>query len=360
MKHIKQISTVFIGALFMAVAIFYSCSKHEITDQPVTGNGEVTMSEDDYTVMNKIIAFRDKVMFIRKNPEVKNGELIDADQAIWDMETLFNTTYAFPDEQYRNTKTNNIVMQLDINENDELLLSDVVAKYDEILNFVTQFYYNSGFNQKGFLLLDIEKGEVVNGKLEINIRSVTGEKSEGWEPFGPDDDWLYGHCMGRCDYTQDTTDAAEEIQKALNSNKPIVSPPPGYRFVYVLDDLVVLDYEEIINYPNPDPPAPANYMDYLIFYCTEALGQFTPGVEDCLLPEEMNFQFEGEKTVIYQKLPIELNKPSNWVFRECNLKGLDVEDNNGKTIYYHQNNLTYAYRYLAAIAVIEEAKEFAQ
>ncbi|MEZ5198066.1 MAG: hypothetical protein R2764_17255 [Bacteroidales bacterium] len=197
------------------------------------------------------------------------------------------------------------------------------------------------------MLLDLEQGDLSNGQMEIELRAVTGEKTEGWEPFGPDDDWLYGDLLGRCDYTQDTTDAAEEIQKAINSNKPLVSPPPGYMFVYVLDDVVVLDYNDLPNYPAPENP-PSNYMDYLIFYVTEAAGQFTQGVEDCLIPDEMNFHFEGEKTVIYQKLRVELNKPQNWVFMECDLKGFNITIND-YLIYYHQNNLTFAFRYLVQL-----------
>ena len=95
MKHIKQITTVFIGALFMAVAIFYSCSKQEITDQPVTGNGEVTMSEGDLNIFNKIVSFKDKITYIRENPSYKSGEFTTVDSAVWYLDATLNLSHAF-------------------------------------------------------------------------------------------------------------------------------------------------------------------------------------------------------------------------------------------------------------------------
>jgi len=352
----KKVTSLFIAVVTVAIAamvVFYSCGKQDMENSLISENQEVLMSTDDQIFLENLVNFRNKVNFIRSNPELKSGEVMAVDEAINQVEALFNATYGFPDEQYGKTKTDSSVIQIAVNDYGMVVLDDVVAKFDEIINLVTQYYYGSGFENKGFLLLDLEKGEIINGQLVINLRSVTGEMDNNWEPFGPDDDWLYGYNLGRCDYSQDTTDAAEEIQKAVNRNKPLISPPYGYRFVYVLDDLITLDYDVLTNYPAPENPPPANYMDYLIFYVTEAAGQFTQGVEDCLIPDEMNFHFEGEKTVIYQNLPVELNKPQNWTFMECNLIGRSIRDVNNNLIYYHKNYLTYAYRYLVPVSIIE-------
>lgn len=353
----KKITSVAIVALLVAVALVLTfCSKQDSGESKQILNQDAAMSPDDIVIMNKIVAFRDKIMYLKENPGYKSGETMSVEEAVWNLETLFNVSYGFPDKQYAKTNTDTAIVQLSLDGNGEVLFDDIVLKYDEIISMVTQFYYSCGFGDKGFLLLDLKQGETVNGQMEINLRAVTGEKDEGWEPFGEDDDWLYGYTLGRCDYSQDTTDAAEEIQKAVNSNKPLVSPPPGYMFVYVLDDVVVLDHDALTNYPAPENPPPVNYMDYLIFYATEAVGQFTPGVEDCLIPDEMNFHFEGEKIVIYQKLRAELNKPQNWVFMECNLVGKSITIND-YLIYYHNNNLTYAFRYLVPIGIIDPPEE---
>ena len=343
MKHIKQISTVFIGALFMAVAVFYSCSKQEITDQPVTGNGEVTMSEGDINFQNKLVRFRDKVEYIRENPDYKSGEVMDADSALLHIETLFNATYSFADEQYGRTNTKRTTVFIDVTSNDEVDMDNVVSTFDEIINIVTQFYYQCDFEQKGFILLDLEKGDVVGNQVEIYLRAVIGEKGGDWNPFGPDDDWWFAFGKGDCDWNDPGTDAAEEIQEAINTNKPIVSPPPGYRFAY-------RSYEQITLFGH-------EYEDEsgakLMFYIEKENGIFT--IHDkCLIPDEMNFHFNGEKEVIYTRVPVTLNKPSNWVFMECDLEGKVEPNPNAGDIpsIHHNNKLTYALRYLVAIVII--------
>ncbi len=353
MKKIKFISGVAVSAIIVSVLIFNSCSKQENECRINAKEQSIKLSDENQAFIIRLIDFKEKIDYIKQNPDYKSGEMMDASEAVKSMEDLFNVSHGFPDEQYGNTKTDTTVVVIDVDNNEEVLMDDVATKYEEIKTIVIQYYYNSGFTEKGFLLLDLEKGEIANNQMEVSVRSVTGEKDDGWEPFGEDDDWLYGYGMGRCDYTQDTTDAAEEIQKALNKHKPLVSPPPGYRFVYDLDEPIPLYHEDILNYPNPENPPPANYMDYLIFYVTESSGNFTLGVEDCLIPDEMNFHFNGEEEIIYEILPVELEKPSNWTFMECDLKGLEGEDGAGEIIYFHENHLQYAFRYLVSVGIIK-------
>ena len=329
----------------MAVAIFYSCNKQEITDQPVTGNGEVIMSGADINFQNKLVRFRDKVEYIRENPDFKSGEMMDADSAIMHIESLFNATYGFPDERYGKTQTDQATVLIDLNSSDEVLMDDVVVVFDEIINIVTQYYYQCEFEDKGFMLLDISRGIISDNKLEIGLRSVVGEKAGEWDPFGPEDDWWYGKKKGDCDWNQGfgETDAAEKIQYAINNNKPIVSPPPGYIFGYKSYEDIDLFGHEFEN----------ENGEKLIFYIEDANGIFPDSVK-CLDPDEMNFHFYGEREVIYNILPREYNKPPNWIFMECDLEGLEELSpvgGNYPTIH-HQNKLTYATRYLAAIAVI--------
>ncbi|MCD4695369.1 MAG: hypothetical protein K8S16_03925 [Bacteroidales bacterium] len=311
--------------------VINSCSKQEAVEQINDQKQEVKMSDEDITFCNKLVEFKKKVEYITETPGFKSGEIMSVDSAIWYLETLFNATYGFPYEQYTNTKTDETVLQIDINANGEVSLDDVVAMYDEIVNIVTQYYYNSGFNEKGFLLLDLEQGEINGNQLEIGLRSVTGEKGEGWEPFGPDDDWLYGNFLGRCDYTQDTTDAAEEIQKALNNHKPLVYPPPGYHFVYEIDELITLFGDEYTDESG----------DYLIFYIDNENGNFTWD-EECLQPDEMNFHFNGEETVIYDILEPELGKR----FMVCDLEGLQDTDEDENPRIRHNNILTFGIPHL--------------
>lgn len=345
MKNIKVILSFTAMAIIIMVVILNSCSKQELSDNTFPGNYDAIMSEEDISIQNKIVAFRGKLDYYKENPEFKSGEVMTSEEAIWNLETMFNVSYGFPDEQYATTKADNAVIIIDIDDNGEVSLDDVVIKYDEIINLVTQLYNSSGFESKGFLLLDLESGETINGQLEIELKAITGDKSESWEPFTEGEDWWYGNDAGKCDGTpfSDTTDAAELIEIALNSNKPLIYPPPGYRFIYIPDDLITKVGNE---YPNPDNPDPLdNYTDYLIFYCSTDVGEITE-IEECLEYDEMNFHFQGGEIIIYNILPEQLNKPSNWTFLNCNLEDIDDYDDLGNFRIRHKIEFYYGYRYL--------------
>jgi len=345
MKKIKIFTALTLIALIVGAIVLHSCSKQDVADQKPASNQEMLMSADDLEFQNQFVDFRDKLNNIRENPGLKNGETMDADEAIIYMESLFNATYGFPDERYGKTQTNSTTVLIDINSSDEVMMDDVLAVFDEIINTVTQTYYQCEFEEKGLLLLDLSRFNVSGNQLEIGLRSVIGEKAGEWDPFGPDDDWWYGNEKGDCDWIVGfgETDAAEKIQYAINNNKPIVSPPPGYIFGYkYYEDIDLFGHE----YENDNG-------EKLIFYIENASGTFEDSV-CCLEPDEMNFHFYGEREVIYTRVPVDLNKPSNWIFMECDLEGKQepspIGDRN-PTIH-HQNKLTYATRYLAAIGVI--------
>jgi hypothetical protein len=345
----KKFTTIAIIALLATGALILTqCSKEYPMDSPVNQNEFEQMTEADFAVMNKLVAFRDKVQYFRENPGFKSGEVLTPEDAVWNLETLFNATYGFPDEQYGRTKCDTAVLYIDINSIGDILLDDVVAMYDYIITLVSQYYYNSGYDQKGFLLLDLTQGDISNGQMEIGLRSVTGEKSDGWEPFGPDDDWWFGYYKGDCNWDEPGTDAAKKIQEAIMNNKPLVYPPPGYRFIYSgYEDLPVFGHE----YTNEND-------EYLIFYIENPSGTFT-SVEKCLDPDEMNFHFFGEREVIYNIIPVEMNKPANWTFMECLIEGKqETNPGNGDIpCIHHDNILTYALRYLAPIGIIKPPVE---
>jgi hypothetical protein len=329
--------------LGLLIVIVVGCSKVELHDETANEPQYQTMTAEDISVMNKIVAFREKLAYHRDNPDFKSGEVMSAEEAVWNLETLFNVTYGFPDEQYGRTKSDTTVLYIDINSNGDVLLDDVVALYSNIITLVTQYYYNSGYDQKGFLLLHLTQRDFVNGQMEIGLRAVTGEKSE-WEPFGPLDQWWFGYYKGDCNWDSSGTDAAQKIQYAINYNKPLVSPPPGYRFVYSPNDTIPVFGHEYTN----------DVGEHLIFYIENPMGTFT-WAEKCLDPDEMNYHFFGQQEVIYNILPVELNKPANWTFMDCLIEGKQGTnpDENDIPCIHHYNTLTYALRYLVPVFIIE-------
>ncbi|MCD4664299.1 MAG: hypothetical protein K8R68_03440 [Bacteroidales bacterium] len=350
MKRLKIISVLTIAAVFSSVLMINSCSKQE-NESMNAKEQSIKLSDENQAFIDRLVEFKEKIEYLKQNPDYKSGERMNATEAVKSMEDLFNASHGFPDEQYGNTKTDNVIVQIAVDDNDEVLMDDVAVKYEEIKNIVTQFYYNSGFTEKGFLLLDLEKGVIVNNQMEVSVRSVTGENDDECFPFGEDENYWFGYHKGDCEWNGNE-DAADKIMEAIMTYRMLVSPLPGYRFGYS-------DYEVIERfgheYKNEDD-------EYLIFYKENASGNFT-GEDKCLHligeENELNFHFYGEQTVIYNILPVELIKPSNWTFMECAIEGFEEENPNNDNIpcIHHNNDLTYALRYLIPIGIIDPPSE---
>ncbi len=345
MRKFKIITGLTFIALVVGAVVLHSCSKQEITDQPVTGNGEVTMSAADLEFQNKLVQFRDKVNYIKENPGFKSGEVLSVDSAVYLMEALFNYTYGYPEEMYSRSKTDTgtIVFQLDTDGN--VTLEEVNLKLAELTNKVREFYYNSGFEDKGLILTGLEQKSVEGNELTVTFYSVTGNKGSSSYPFEEGDDWWYGKNWGKCDNTpgSDTTDAAELIESYIGISYILPPPPPGYRYTYVPDDPITLEGNE---YQNPESSLPDdNYTDYLMYYATEAAGELTDEVK-CLEYEEMNFYVLGGLEIIGSLLPETLIKPSNWLFMSCDLEDFNDTDDDDIERVRHGGTFHYSYRYL--------------
>ena len=66
----------------------------------------------------------------------------------------------------------------------------------------------------------------------------------------------------------------------------------------------------------------------------------------------MNAYLFSEEELIYVVIPDDLNKPNNWKFKICDLKGEQIELDETPTIH-HKNMLTYGLRYLVALEVVD-------
>jgi len=342
--------------VILAGLMLHGCQKEPQSGDPAGQSHEMVYTPKAAQLVADINSFKQKMTAVRENPHLKSGEVISKEEARWNIETLFNVTYGFPDLSYSKTITDTALVYLPVDASGNALLEDVVAVYEEVLALVTDFYLAANFDEKGFLFMQLKSGEVVNGQMEIFVSSITGEQRstppdppQEWKPFEEGDEWWYGEYKGDCDWNQDGTDAAKELEHYLNTNKHVPPPPPtGFRYIYV-------DHEFIERFGD-------EYLDddgnYLIYYIEREAGDFTID-EKCLNWEELNFHYFGQKEVIYNIIPEEENKPENWKFMSCELTG---EEADGRiTIHpclHHKNELTYAYRYLVPICDIPLPTEF--
>ena len=77
-----------------------SCNKEQATTD--TSQGEATLA--------RIMNFKQQVDYYKANPAIKDGETVTLDEAIWNIEALFNLTYAYPELSYGRTETADTVL----------------------------------------------------------------------------------------------------------------------------------------------------------------------------------------------------------------------------------------------------------
>lgn len=330
-------------AALMVAGTFNSCSK----DQPAADeqNNTVQITAADRAVAGRILEFRRKLDFKKTNPTLKSSEIIAIDDARLDVETNFNATYGFPHEKYEKTSTESTLVYLPVIDNISTTVDNMLALYDECLTKVLVLYNNSTLENKELLFINLKKGEIESGQLQLRLNVVLGTKQQtgyNWEPFGEGDNWLYGDLFGKCNGTESGSDAAEQIQDQINANRPIYWISPPYRYVYTIDidSPYELQGHEFKNING----------DNLIFYIEKA--ELTAD-DLCLEVSEMNFHYNGEHEVIYDLMPSSNNKPLNWEFMECDIEGLYEYVNDNEKIH-HKNKLNYAYRNVVLISEIAE------
>ncbi|MBO5811288.1 MAG: hypothetical protein J6R32_10760 [Bacteroidales bacterium] len=339
-NYLSPIVSIIIGVVTLT-AILVSCKKDKLTEPPKDIDEK---KENFYDVKTNLIVERIK-RFDNQLKELKKGVYrdemyIDADSALWNIESLFNVTYSSPDENYVDKKIHELSFEINV-DNDKLSMKDVNDLYDDLTNSVREAYRNDGFStNKGLMSLFVEKGESRSGKLCVKAVAVTGRTDYHqveYKPFlqGPFDNescWYYGEYGGSCTNPDILTDAAELIEDTINyyhGYKP--DKITNCRSVYVDMIYIPLDGDEYWSESN---------NDYYIFY-----------KEDCDLEElyldgnQLNEYYHNEIKVIKELIPKDPKYSSlfsdDFVFMEINIDGSKMYGINNIPIYNHQNYVFY-------------------
>lgn len=327
-----------------------SCSKDATVEK--TFASPTTMSPADHLVMNRLIDFRRKMAIRKANPQYKSDESVLIGDARWDVETNFNTSHAFPDASYFRFFSDSAILYLPVINDSSTLMDNVLIFYNQCFDHVLDMYNDCPYTGKELLFVSLKPGSIKSGMIRMTLKVTIGEKATSafyFEPFVEGDDWMYGYNLGKCDgsyYLE--SDAAKQLKSLLNTNRPIYQVSPPFRIVYAIDpeSPFLLEGNEYTNENGQN----------LIFYLEKAV-EFT--LDDyCLEKDEMNFHYNGEETVVYERMPLTHNKPSNWDFLYGDIQGFyeTYSTQQGNMIYRirHINWLTYGYRYIVFIGEIGE------
>ena len=287
--------TILSLAVFVLAAITYSCSKQDQAE-PVSSTTEISQSDADILMENKIRAFKSKMEFLRENPSYKSGESMSVDSAVWYMEAASNYTYSHASNTYNELVVDSININVPTH-NGQIQLNDMLTAYDEMINDISESYYAIPNEEKYLVVNDVsfiaeESGIVTLGIIAgFGIDEISGTNGL----FGHE--WWFGHELGDCDFNNPGTDAAEQIEDKILLRKGTPSGDIRYSNVetFSIQADGYLNTEDLIPYDN--------MYDYLMFYMWDPYNGTMPNVHYCVSVEEMNFYLLAAEYILSHDQP---------------------------------------------------------
>ena len=269
-------------------AFMVGCSKKEDPNNVVVKQGEATL--------DRIMDFKHQLEAVETNPDERSVSYMSITDAVWNLEALFNLTYAFPDESYGQTVSCDTTLYLPVCANDSVSLSDLSVFYDRMFVAVQTLYQATDLDNKQFLILDVEAGELDGNLQAVTLHTVQGSLTATPDPTpdpqpwrGPFTDgliWYYGKNGGTINgLFIGMMDAADTLTRMLNTRLVPKAPENcQYQYTHVLHKVSTMPTQ----YPFAHHWFP-NLTSYCEFY------RYNPSGDDYWLdPDLMNFHYYGE------------------------------------------------------------------
>lgn len=268
---------------FMGIAaVFCACNKDNSTVSPEPPG---TINDP----IEQLRGFRAQVKAIQAHPDVKNSELMALDDALWDVENLFNLTFSETEQYYVQTNSHEFSLYLPVTEDDNVTVSDAVDLYSQVVEAARNALISDTFEDKGFISLNIQQTETANGMVRVDFSGKTGARSDHHPPvahvdgpFGEDDNWMFACGLGKCDDPDIPSGADKQLQEKLYIEliEPYISADLGYRNVYINRKNILFDG--------------SNYN--LLFFRTDPNDM-------CIDHWSMNEYYSGEKRTLSYFIP---------------------------------------------------------
>ena len=294
-----------LSATLFATLLLASCKKESaVADKGSTGTNEAQTE----STLKRIMDFKGQMEYYRAHPDMRDGESTTVEDAIWNIEALFNLTYAYPELAYNHTVVCDTVLYLAIDTDGTVPLSRLTAFYDEMHEVVATLYHGLDIDNKQFLILDVEEGERQGGSLAIGLHSVQGGVREGGDiPPGPDvsiteigpfvygPSWYYGENGGNSwGIDPMDMDAADTLTFMLKS---LLIPQAPDGFVYIYTNTILRELFNGDHYPFSHVSYPG-VGQYCEFYVPAPTGS-----DFWLDTDQLNFYYFGERYLVQSVLP---------------------------------------------------------
>ena len=338
MKRLYLLLVILLVASMAITSV--SCKKGQATTD--TSQGEATLA--------RIMNFKQQVDYYKANPAIKDGESVTLDEAIWNIEALFNLTYSYPDLSYGRTETADTVLYLPIGSDNTVLLTDLTVFYGQMYEVISGIYHGIELDNKQFIILDVELGERHGNQQAIRLQSVQGSvkgiqpltppipQPVIWAPFADGPDWCYGEKLGRRDgslYLE--MDATDTLSSMLNA---ILLPkaPSGQEYIYPV--VMSKGLPSFLHLPYSHNFYEGEYCE---FYKENATDD-----DKWLSTSQMNFQYYGERHLVLNVLPDYDDEVYDPVPSDFELINVHIEshksDDGQNLTYWHHTIATYGLR----------------
>ena len=280
MKNKKILAALTAAVIFtITFVVVQSCQKTSDVREPVVSG----LDDESTAVREHILAFKAKMEYYRQNPNLKSsGTSYTADSATIEIESLINFDFCYTNIEcnQKTFATSQVIMPLDEYDsiNDPNLMD---VYYDKVIDTVQAQMGRVNYTNMKLLLVDLEvSGYESNGDAIIKVGSLIGNEQN---IVFHNDNWWYGRNLGLCGSQQYAPeDGASQLEARVIDNV-LPDPPAGGRWHFTNPVPTTID-------PTQDPldETPDNYLDYKVFYATEAVGTIDFDVK-CMSIYEMSF-----------------------------------------------------------------------
>ena len=317
-KNSLVVLVLFSTMLLIGTAVFVeACKKRPLFEDGIAEVLPEEMSPMAEKFVSGVKKFKEKVVLYRKNL-LKSDEYITLDSAAWNIESLFNVSYAFPEEKYEKNVSQDLQFVLPVSKSGMAKMSDVSRLYDEVVDKVRDAYSNDGITDRKKLKSVITWiSDIKSTECTVNVRLVSGRSASPDNdlsqfilgPFKEGDCWYFGEYGGTCEDPTIGSDAAEEIEALINYNYAWNhGSEMGRRTVFTN----IMRYDVL----------PSDYYDdvhdkYYLFYTnSNNIGSMYLDASD------LNYYYWGAKKVLLEFVPIDENVPQDYVFFGVNMEGV--------------------------------------
>jgi hypothetical protein len=327
----KIVKFCLIAGMLMYV---FSCSKEKNISENQQQPAQI---QSEQQVIKAIKDFKQKVAYYRENPGYKSGEIISADSVLFLLEGTINYSHAFMTDSYAEELVENLTLTVPKTGSGEVDMDVLIQKYEEMKAEITTLYYNSNFENKGLVAVDLSETAHNEAGITLSVDVITGDRNNEPPPPGPGvdgpfeegDNWWYGENEGKCYDTITTSDAAQQLSAAMSDYMYQYNQSHG---IYMFHPVQVHEFKPTGYLRRPNDVMD-NHLDYYMYNAWEYIGISDDTL--CVEWTEMNIYYQNLRYWLYNKMMDSLQSQNVWCYHPAQVISMLGTHTENYEHYYH-------------------------